>query len=372
MNTEFLNDAFNSYFEKGIAAKNAGNIQEAKRQLMLAAETLKKIVAESTGELKLSRQKRVLSILETIEALDGKKVISSAKNDANGENETTPKFNIIEPSGNSSVPAMEELNRLVGLATVKESIDELKKLAEYNLERKKRGISGSSSMSLHLVFTGNPGTGKTTVARIIGQLYKEIGLLERGHLVETDRGALVGGYVGHTAPLVKKAVEAAMGGVLFIDEAYTLSEKSENDFGKEAINTLLKEMEDKRDKFVLIVAGYTKPMEGFIASNPGLKSRFNTYIEFDDYKDAELSEIFGKIVAEKYTITDDAMELVANHFAEVYKQRQGDFANARGARNLYEKIIVKQAKRLSSMLERADDNELVTITTQDVQAVIGK
>ena len=185
---------------------------------------------------------------------------------------------------------MEELDALIGLQSIKHDVKEIIAYAKVQKMREENGLK-TAPVSLHLVFTGNPGTGKTTVARIMAKLYRQIGVLSKGQLVEVDRSGLVAGYVGQTALKTQQKIEEAMGGVLFIDEAYALA-KEGNDFGQEAIDTILKAMEDNRKDFIVIVAGYTKPMETFIESNPGLKSRFNKYIEFADYTMEELTAIF--------------------------------------------------------------------------------
>jgi SpoVK/Ycf46/Vps4 family AAA+-type ATPase len=220
-------------------------------------------------------------------------------------------------------------------------------------------------VSLHLVFSGNPGTGKTTVARILAKLYKEIGILTTGQLVETDRSGLVAGYVGQTAIKTQKKIEEAMGGVLFIDEAYTLNQEGEN-FGQEAIDTILKAMEDHRDKFIVIVAGYTDLMRDFVNSNPGLKSRFNKYILFPDYTVDELQDIF-KMQCKKYqyTLTEEAEKFVKEEIVKREAAKGENFANAREVRNLFEKIITNQAARVSE-LEDVDEEALSTITIDDL------
>lgn len=265
---------------------------------------------------------------------------------------------------------MEELEELIGLSTVKHDVEELIGLAKVQKMREEKGMK-TVPVSLHLVFSGNPGTGKTTVARILAKLYKEIGILSTGQLVETDRSGLVAGYVGQTAIKTQKKIEEAMGGVLFIDEAYTLNQEGEN-FGQESIDTILKAMEDHRDKFVVIVAGYTELMKNFVDSNPGLKSRFNKFFEFPDYTVDELKQIF-KLQCDKYqyTLTEEAEEAVKKEIERLEATKGENFANAREVRNLFERIITNQASRVSE-LEDIDEEGLSTITVEDLEDAIAK
>ena len=243
---------------------------------------------------------------------------------------------------------MEELDALIGLHAIKHDVKELIAYAKVQKMREDSGLK-SVPVSLHLVFTGNPGTGKTTVARIISKLYKQIGILSKGQLVEVDRSGLVAGYVGQTALKTQKKIEEAMGGILFIDEAYALA-KEGNDFGQEAVDTVLKAMEDNRSDFIVIVAGYTEPMETFIESNPGLKSRFNKYIEFADYTMEELTAIFQSFCTKyEYQIDEENLERVTTLLRIKKTETLENFANAREVRNLFEKIITNQARRISAM-----------------------
>ena len=261
---------------------------------------------------------------------------------------------------------IEELNGLVGLEGVKKDITNLIHLQEVRKMRRERGMV-DVPMSNHLVFYGNPGTGKTTVARLLSKIYNKMGLLSKGQLVEVDRSGLVAGYVGQTAIKTKEAIDKAMGGILFIDEAYTLSYGgNENDFGREAIDTLLKAMEDNRDDFIVIVAGYTELMAGFIDSNPGLKSRFNKYISFEDYTNEELVLIF-KVMSQKsgYELASETEDELPELFDKLYSDREDNFANAREVRNFFEKVIIKQANRLYE-IENPSNEDLITITKDDV------
>ena len=261
---------------------------------------------------------------------------------------------------------MDDLNALVGLDNIKKDVADLINLVKMQKMRRDRGLK-SVPVSLHLVFSGNPGTGKTTVARILARLYKQIGVLSKGQLVEVDRSALVAGYVGQTATKTQEKIKEAMGGILFIDEAYTLVKKEGNDFGQEAIDTLLKEMEDHRDDFVVIVAGYTKPMEDFINSNPGLKSRFNKYMYFEDYTKDELLTIFqGFCDKYQYQLDESAQKAVSEKLEQMTSEKKENFANAREVRNLFEKIITKQANRIGAMENSEEMPEITLILAEDI------
>lgn len=265
---------------------------------------------------------------------------------------------------------IEELNSLIGLKEVKEEVNSLINLIRVNNMRKQHNMP-ATEMSYHMVFTGNPGTGKTTVARLIAQIYKELGILSEGNLVETDRSGLVAGYVGQTALKVKEVVEEAIGGILFIDEAYSLATQTGgNDFGSEAIDTLVKLMEDHRNNLVVIVAGYGKEMDQFLHSNPGLISRFNKFIEFNDYSSEELIDILTYLAkSSEIVVTTDAKEDLKNQIDAMTDLQRKSFGNARGIRNVFEKVLVNQANRIVLYKEPTSE-QLRTIEIGDVCGVV--
>ncbi|MDP3831327.1 MAG: AAA family ATPase, partial [Ignavibacteriaceae bacterium] len=267
---------------------------------------------------------------------------------------------------------MVDLNKLTGMKTIK---DEVKNLVDYlNFEKKRAEAGGrETQLSLHFVFTGNPGTGKTTVARLMGKIFSSLGLLPRGHLIEADRSKLVAGYSGQTAIKTNQLIDSAMGGLLFIDEAYTLS-SGDSSFGKEAIDTLLKRMEDDRGKFVVIVAGYTQQMKDFLETNPGLQSRFTKTIHFEDYNGKEMAQIYEKLVTEKDMLLEgEAASNLVEYFEELYDKRDKNFGNAREVRNIFESSLQKQSARLSKLnVDELNDKDLNTITKDDLGINIKK
>lgn len=265
---------------------------------------------------------------------------------------------------------LDELNALVGLEKVKNKVQDLIVYQKVQKMRREKNLH-SAKNTLHLAFTGNPGTGKTTVARIVGRIYKRIGLLSKGHFVEVSRTDLIAGYQGQTALKVKKVIEQAKGGVLFIDEAYSITENDHSDsYGRECLTELTKALEDYREDLVVIVAGYTEPMNKFFESNPGLKSRFNTFIEFDDYSANELDKIlFSMCKSNDYSLDEEAKAKIHLYFEQQTLHKDENFANGRLVRNLYDDLVMNHAKRVIS-IANPNSAELSTIKAEDFTFVI--
>ena len=252
---------------------------------------------------------------------------------------------------------LKELNGLVGLDNVKQQVKDLIDYQRVQKLRRERGFH-SAKNTLHMAFTGNPGTGKTTVARIVGHVYKKIGLLSKGHFVEVSRTDLIAGYQGQTALKVKKVIDSARGGVLFIDEAYSITENDHSDsYGRECLTELTKALEDYREDLVVIVAGYTEPMNKFFESNPGLKSRFNTFIEFKDYSANELIDILKSVCHQNdYSLSKQLVELLQKFFNEEVLEKDAHFANGRLARNIYDDLVMNHARRVVSIADPTDED----------------
>ena len=264
-----------------------------------------------------------------------------------------------------------ELHGYIGLERIKEEVDSLINWIEICKARQEHGLP-TPDLSLHMVFSGNPGTGKTMVARLMSRIYKSLGVLSKGHLVEVDRSGLVAGYVGQTAIKTAEVIEKAMGGVLFIDEAYALTNRGSMDYGMEAVDTLLKAMEDHRDDLVVIVAGYTELMQEFVHSNPGLESRFNRFMFFPDYTVEEMTGIFTmRCEKSGYTLEDAAGDTLNEILTRESKDVEG-FGNARGVRNLFEKAIAAQADRLSKGDAEITKESLMCLTRADLLAAVGE
>lgn len=261
-----------------------------------------------------------------------------------------------------------ELDTYIGLGEVKKEVKNLINMAAVYKLRQENDLP-NPDMSLHLVFSGNPGTGKTMIARFMARVYHSLGLLSKGKLIEVDRSGLVAGYIGQTAIKTSKVIESAIGSVLFIDEAYTLTSKSENDFGYEAVDTILKAMEDNRDDLVVIVAGYTELMQEFVDSNPGLRSRFNKYIDFADYTAEEMIGIFKLNCQKSFYVLDADAEKAAKEYFTAVSEGADEFGNARGVRNTFEKILTEQANRIA-LLDDVSRDDLMKITLADVNTAL--
>ena len=261
----------------------------------------------------------------------------------------------------------QELAGYIGLDAVKQEVETLINLVTVQKLRKENGLP-VNDLSLHMVFSGNPGTGKTMIARLMARIYKSLGILSKGQLVEVDRGGLVAGYVGQTAIKTAEVIEKAKGGVLFIDEAYALTTRGSNDYGQEAVDTLLKAMEDNRDDLIVIVAGYTELMEDFVRSNPGLESRFNRFLHFPDYTIDEMMEIFDMRCSQSgYALSEDAKPILRDLIKLSSMDVRG-FGNARGVRNLFERAMTAQANRLAADPEITKE-DLMTLTADDIRTL---
>lgn len=312
-------------------------------------------------------KKEDLPVRENSRKEDFAKKEDLAAKENSPEKENLPEAEKREEPEESLEELMAKLNNLIGLAEVKEEVTDMINLMQVRNIRKERGMK-NSPMSYHMVFSGNPGTGKTTVARLLAKIYAKIKVLSKGQLIEVDRSGLVGGYVGQTAIKVQEVVKQAEGGILFIDEAYALALGGEADYGKEAINTLLKCMEDMRDNLVVIVAGYPDLMNTFLDANPGLRSRFNKHIFFSDYNSEELLAIFHSMCKEGgYELSQEADEYLKEHLDELLGREKSNFANGREVRNLYEKTLTKQAGRIMK-LEKPTDEELAELVLEDILA----
>jgi SpoVK/Ycf46/Vps4 family AAA+-type ATPase len=326
----------------------------------LTANNLKRMDADFWGPAAGSAPKGATpAASETTAPKDAAQQEPSAEAKKKAEEQAPPKEDIADLKA--------ELAGYIGLGAVKKEVNNLINMAQIYQKRRENDLP-CTDMSLHMVFSGNPGTGKTTIARIMGRIYHSLGILSKGHLVEVDRSGLVAGYVGQTATKTSKVIESALGGVLFIDEAYALNGHGDNDFGQEAIDTLLKAMEDHRDDLVVIVAGYDGLMDDFVHSNPGLESRFNRYLHFEDYTIEEMGQIFESQCKKScYELDEDAKKAVLLLIAERNKDSIA-FGNGRGVRNLFEQVLTAQCNRLAAM-EDVSRQDLMQITAADVETV---
>ena len=286
-----------------------------------------------------------------------------------------PSPTVSQPADSTEAPpeTMEDLRKelesFIGLSIVKSEVESLVNLVTVQKLRMEHDLP-VEDISLHMVFSGNPGTGKTMIARLMSRIYKVLGILSKGHLVETDRSGLVAGFVGQTAIKTTEVIQKALGGVLFIDEAYALTGSTENDYGQESVNTLLKAMEDNRDDLVVIVAGYPALMKRFVKSNPGLESRFNRFLLFPDYSATEMLDIFlMRCKKSGYTLDAQTHQLLESYLQK-FSEDNKDFGNARGVRNLFERAVSAQANRLAKQKDVSRD-ELMCLSSDDIRIAAG-
>lgn len=376
MNAEFIITAAKALGEKAEREASCG-LAQASFTYKAAAKKYRQ-----ASELSPEKKNQYLAIAEEYEKKASGDFSASVGNanagvknnprENNGRQEAKPQSTVKVKTQDENLTvdeALEKLNSLTGLKGVKAKVATWVSQVRFFKLRQEQGLPVPEGFSYHLVFTGNPGTGKTTVARLMAQIYRGLGILQEGQLVEVARNDLVAGYVGQTAIKTQEAVDKALGGVLFVDEAYMLKGEG-NDFGQEAIDTILKNMEDHRDELVVIMAGYVGPMEKLIESNSGLKSRFNTVIDFEDYTGEELFQIFnGLCKKNSYTLSPEAEKILKNNFNELYKKRDKDFGNGRTARNTFQTVVQNQADRLMRKKTALLEKEMVTICPEDLPPV---
>lgn len=363
------------YFILADAGKKIGNDPNKYQNAQILADTYKlfaeHILAtkDNAGEKETNRMTQYITMLENFLKEYGVFYTSNFK--LIKAKPMLVERKVVDPSDQENVDKlMESLNSLIGLDRVKKDIAGIVDLIRVQKMRESKGMK-TADISKHMVFYGNPGTGKTTVARLLGKIFQGLGVLKGGQLIEVDRGGLVCGYVGQTAIKTQEVIDKAMDGVLFIDEAYTLNVgKGENDFGQEAVDTLLKAMEDNRDRLIVIVAGYEEPMDEFLDSNPGLKSRFNKYIRFVDYSPEQLIKILeGMCSGKDYKLSPEARQAAIEYFDNCLKTQAENFANAREVRNFLEKAITNHATRVVG-IKNPSEEDLCTIIVDDVKDIV--
>jgi SpoVK/Ycf46/Vps4 family AAA+-type ATPase len=356
-NAQLLYDVYKLLGQRIIAAHSDNHDRETRR--LTDYTRMLELFLKEYGVFYFGTRKK----FNPVDDENGRKInMDNLRQAAVGKNEATK-----APEKEINVDELlSELNSYVGLNSVKKEVESLVNLIKVQKMRENMGLKGAD-VSKHMVFLGNPGTGKTTVARLLSKIYQGLGVLRSDNYVEVDRSGLVSGYVGQTATKTAEVIEEAMGGILFIDEAYSLTvAKGENDFGQEAVDTLLKAMEDHRDDLVVIVAGYQKPMEEFLSSNPGLKSRFNKFLYFENYTKEELVQIMESMCASRqYELSEEARRTALEYFERKTNETDENFANAREVRNYLEAAITRHATRVIK-IEKPDRKLLVTLEKEDL------
>ena len=369
-NKAILEQGYKVSFDSAREYIKQNNLTEAKAMFQKALNYAIKLTEQSIGTERAGYLTKAKSIAQYLEQINAKLQTANntpttpGKPDARKDDKGSAADEAPRPKP-SVEEALDKLNSLVGLDEVKREVNTLVAELKVQMLRQKRGMAESNT-SHHLVFKGNPGTGKTTVARIMSDIYYSLGVLEKGQLVEVQRNDLVAGYVGQTAIKTQEVIEKAIGGVLFIDEAYTLA-KGGNDFGQEAIDTLLKAIEDRRSEFIVIIAGYDEPIQTFIDSNAGLQSRFPTCIQFTDYNGEQMFKIFeGMCKKDQYTMDENVRSILKDKFNAMYANRGDNFGNARDVRNFFEKVKKKQNLRIANMGADISDDTIMALIPDDL------
>lgn len=374
-NKQYFENQYNLNFTSALNYAKQGNLEDALAAFKRSLEAAIKIMKITYGQEQANYKKRADQIVDSIKKIEAE--MERRKKPVSGGPQQPPKGKPADPKEpkppKEKIPveqALAKLNELIGLGEVKKEVLSLTAELEMKMVREQSGLKGADTTH-HLIFAGSPGTGKTTVARIMADILYSLGAIESGQLVEVGREDLVAGYVGQTGLKTQKAVEEAMGGVLFIDEVYRLGEGGENDFGKEAVGVLLKAVEDCRGEFVVILAGYENRMNDFFKLNPGLESRFPNRIHFTDYTPDEMYRIFeGMCKKNQYIISPAVEPMIRNKLNNMYQRRDENFGNARDVRNVYEKIIKKLNLRLYQIKksgQQLSKEMLMTILPEDFE-----